>query len=95
VSRSIRSAVVVAVALLVVAPQEVVAEVALRIPPDAVDVVGVVLGVVVLDPQRRTVDPIVVGLSGLASSRPGEVDPLDAAGEDPVPRAMPPRRRGT
>ena len=44
------------VALLIVIFQQVLAQVAVEIAPDAVDVVGVVLGVVVLDQERRALN---------------------------------------
>src|SRR5687768_8032848 len=49
--------------LPVVLGQQVTAEVVAQVPPHGVDVVGVVLLVVVLDQDRRSVDPVVVRLS--------------------------------
>src|SRR6266571_3969859 len=77
------SDVVVAVAVLVVRAEEVGAEVAGRIVPHGVDVVGVVLGVVELDQHGRPVDPIVVAVTRLDRPRPGEVQALDAGFRDP------------
>jgi hypothetical protein len=48
----------------VVCRQHVVAEVVRRVPPRRVDVVAVVLGVVVLDEQRRSLDTVVMPLPG-------------------------------
>jgi hypothetical protein len=56
------------VAVGVVLAQEVAAEVAGQVVPDAVDVVGVVLGIVVFDQRDRAVQAPVVGMS--ASSGP-------------------------
>ena len=49
--------------LLIMRAQCVAAEVALQITPHAVDVVGVVLSVVVLDEHSRSMHPIVVRLA--------------------------------
>jgi len=48
----------------VVCRQHVVAEVVRRVPPRRVNVVAVVLGVVVLDEQRRSLDAVVMPLPG-------------------------------
>ena len=58
--------------------QQVAAEVAGEVAPYRVDVVAVVLRVVVLDEERRALDPIVVLLAALDRARPGEGDLLDA-----------------
>ena len=55
-------------------PQQVEAEIAIVITPDCVDVIGIVLGVVVFDEKCRTLDSIVVGLTPLDRSSPGEMD---------------------
>jgi hypothetical protein len=52
----------VGVAVGVGLAQEVGAGVALEVVPDAVDVVGVVLGIVVLDQRERAVQPPVVSM---------------------------------
>ena len=56
----------------VVLREEVSAEVAFGVTPDGVDVVGVVLGVVVLDEQVGALDSVVVLLAGLQASCPDE-----------------------
>jgi len=61
----------------VVGAQHVRAEVAAGIVPDRVDVVRVVLGVVVLDEQRRPVEAVVVRTLRVDRARPREVDPLE------------------
>ena len=66
----------------VVLLEQVVAEIALEIAPDAVDVVGVVLGVVVFDQEGRALDAVVVGLAAFQAARPGEADLVDARLED-------------
>ena len=50
------------------------AEVAEHVPPDAVDVVGVVLGVVELDLEGRPLDLVAVGLVAVGGAEPGEAD---------------------
>src|SRR5262245_2454741 len=57
---------------LVVGPEEVGAEVVPGIAPHGMDVVGVVLGVVVLDEERGPVQAVVVGLSRGERAGPGE-----------------------
>jgi hypothetical protein len=61
----------------VVGTQHVRAEVAAGIVPDRVDVARVVLGVVVLDEQRRPVEAVVVRTLRVDRARPREVDPLE------------------
>jgi hypothetical protein len=51
------------VAALVMGAQEILAEVIAGIMPYRVDVVGVVLGIVVLDEEGGAVEPVVVGLA--------------------------------
>ena len=50
---------------LVMIPQEVPAEIAVKIPPHRVNVVGTVLDIVVLDQKPTPLDAVVVGLAGL------------------------------
>src|SRR5438094_2879608 len=57
----------------VVLGQQVRAEIALEIAPDAVDMVGIVLGVVILDQERRSLNPVVVTLALLQSAHPSEL----------------------
>src|ERR671918_1680187 len=64
----------VGVAVGVMLAQQVAAEIAGQIVPHAVDVVGVVLGVVVLDQADRAVQAPVVGVAVLERAAPGEVD---------------------
>ena len=67
---------------LVVLLEQVVAEIVFEVSPDAVNVVGVVLGVVVLDQERRPLDAVVVGHSSLDAAGPREADFVDARLED-------------
>jgi hypothetical protein len=48
--------------------------------PDGVDVVGVVLGVIVLDQERRSVQAIVMPLSSLQTTSPGKANVMWIAG---------------
>src|ERR1044071_8927959 len=73
------------VGLGVVLGQEVLAPVALEGAPDRVDVVGVVLGVVVLDDKARALDRVVVAGPLLDRSAPGEGDRVEAGPLDLVP----------
>src|SRR5262245_15591854 len=58
--------------------QQVAAEVAVEVAPHRVDVVAVVLRVVVLDEERRSLDAVVVLLSALGLTGPREPDLLEA-----------------
>ena len=51
--------------------QQVLAEIALNVPPDGVHVVGAVLRVVVLHQERAALDPIVMGPVAPLFARPG------------------------
>ena len=53
--------------------QQVLAEVVFGVAPDAVDVVGVVLGVVELDQGHWSLDAVVVAALVIGSSRPREM----------------------
>src|SRR3954454_11191037 len=60
--------------LLVVFAQEVFTEITLEIPPDRVNMVCVVLGVVVFEQERRALDAIIMRLPFFSPSRPSEID---------------------
>ncbi len=45
--------------------QQITTKVVLEIAPDSVDVVGIVLSVVVLEEERRSVDAVIVSLATL------------------------------
>lgn len=51
--------------------------------PDRVDVIGLVLRVVVLDDQRRTMQPVIMRLMRLQAAGPGEMEALEACLADP------------
>jgi len=68
------------VMLKVMLDQKVYAEIVGGVPPDAVHVVGVVLGVIELDECGRTLDSEMVGLVDRSATRPHKVQLLDAAG---------------
>jgi hypothetical protein len=61
-----------AMILLVMPPERVPSEIIFQIAPDGVDVVGVVLGVVVLDQERRPLESDNNALARLGWTRPGE-----------------------
>src|SRR5688500_3692668 len=69
----------------VVLSQEVLAPVARERSPHRVDVVRVVLGVVVLDHERRTLDRVVVASALLNAAAPGERNPVQPGPLDLVP----------
>ena len=58
--------------LFVVHRQQVCAEVRSEIPPDRVNVIGVVLHVIVFNKKRRALDAIVVRLAFFQTARPRE-----------------------
>ena len=65
------------VVLLVMPPEQVFAEVVLQVAHDAVDMVGAVLSVIVLDQEVRCLDSVVVSLARLERSGPGKVNHLE------------------
>src|SRR5690606_17301363 len=69
----------------VVCRQQVLAPVVLVVAPDGVDVVGVILGVVILDQEARFLDGVVVALAVLFRPRPGESDAVESRHLDPPP----------
>src|SRR5205085_12677169 len=73
--------------------EEITAEVTREIPPDGVHVVRVVLRVVVLDQEGRTLDPVVMGLAASASPGPGQVELVETCLVD-EPEALRSQRRG-
>src|SRR5260370_17385982 len=58
---------------LVMLAQQVAAEVARKVAPHRMDVVGVVLRVVELDQKRGRLNAVVMPLAGLFAARPGKV----------------------
>src|SRR5262249_5972989 len=75
---------VVVVGGLVVGAEQVHAEIVPRIVPDRMDVVGAILRVVVLDQERRAVQPVVVRLSGIDGAGPREAHVLGAGVAHPA-----------
>jgi hypothetical protein len=63
--------------------QQVAAEVILEIAPYGMYVVAVVLGVVELDQEGRTLHAVVVLLATLDTARPGECDVPGSGSPDP------------
>src|SRR5262252_3687865 len=61
------------VAGCVVPGEDVAAEIALRVAPDGVNVVGIPLGVVVFDQQPRALDAVVMRPPRLGAAGPGEM----------------------
>jgi hypothetical protein len=58
------------VGFLVVGRQQVIPPIAPQVSPDRVNVIGIVLGIIVLDEKTRPVDPIVVTLALFLSHGP-------------------------
>ena len=54
--------------------QQIASEIAGEVAPDAVDVIGAVLGVVVFDQESRALDAVIVALTFLQAAGPGESD---------------------
>ena len=78
--------------------QQVDAKITVEVSPDGVDVVGIILGVVVLDDERRAQYSVAMPLAAVQPSQPGKADLVEspprvgaqcAAG--PRPPAGPPR----
>src|SRR5688572_16423437 len=62
--------------------QQVASEVALEVAPDAVDVGAAVTGVVELEEERRSLEPVVVGHAWSRAARPAETRARDARALD-------------
>src|SRR5688572_8098945 len=74
-----------AVGVGVMLGQDVLAPIARERPPHRVNVVGVVLGVVVLHDKRGALDRVVVAGALLDRAAPGESDPVQPGPLDLVP----------
>ena len=73
--------------LAVVRGEEVLAPIVFDVAEDRVDVVGLVLGVVVLDQEAGAGDRVVVTLARIFRASPGKGQALEAGSLDPRPRA--------
>src|SRR5215469_8603470 len=71
-----------AVAGCVVFGEDIAAEIALRVAPHGVNVVGVALGVVVFDQEPRALDAVVMWPPRLGAAGPGEVQPAGSVTGD-------------
>src|SRR5436190_15852365 len=60
--------------VIVVTSQQVVAEVILQVPPDGVNVIGVVLGIVVLHQKCGSLYTIIMRLPALQIPGPGKIE---------------------
>ena len=59
--------------------QRFVTEVVFEVPPNAVDMIGVVLSVVIFDDERWTLDPVVMPPTGFSAAGPGKMNALDSS----------------
>lgn len=62
------------VPFFVMQPQNIQTEIALQVAPDGMNMIGIVLGVVILDEEKRTVEAVIMRLVHLLGTCPGEVD---------------------
>src|SRR5260370_30714449 len=69
----------------VVLTEKVEGEVPRRVPPNGVNVIRVVLGIVVLDEEPRSVQPEVVRVTGLQGAGPGKMGRAEARLADAGP----------
>ena len=60
--------------VLIVQPEEVSPEIVLHVPPHGMDVVGVILRIVVLREEERSVKAIVVRFAAFLGARPRKMD---------------------
>ena len=70
--------------LLVVQCQQVGAKIRMEIPPDCMNVIGVVLNVVVFDQERRSLNAIVMRLTLFEPPGPREEDVSQTSGTNSV-----------
>ena len=54
--------------------QQVTSKVVVEVSPDGVDMVRIVLGVVILEQERRSMDPVVMALTALSGACPSKAD---------------------
>ena len=87
--RPVRESTLAVRLLAIVLAQRVVAEIGGEVAPHRVDVVGAVLGVVVLDQGDRPVDAEVIGLARRERARPGEAEALPAPAPSPAASGRP------
>ena len=78
--------------VLVMPPQQIGREIMPGIVPDRMDVVGLVLGVVVLDQQVRAVQAVIMRPARFEAAGPGEMDLLQSGLADPRPLRLGHRR---
>ena len=64
--------------ILVVVCQQVFAEVAVEVAPDAMDVIGAVLRVVVFDEERAALHAVVVAFAFVQAAHPGKFNLVEA-----------------
>ena len=60
--------------LFVVLAEKVFAEIVLEVPPDGVDMVSMVLGVVIFHQESRSLDAVIVAVTWFKAARPGEIN---------------------
>src|SRR5262245_51407231 len=63
---------------LVMFAQQILAEIAVEIAPDRVDVIGVVLRVVVFDQEGRALDAVIMRIAFVHAARPREIYLVEA-----------------
>src|SRR5207249_870289 len=68
--------------LAVMFEQQVFTEIIFKVPPDRVNVVIVVLGIVVFQQEGRSLGAVVMALAMFQSTGPGEIDFVHAGGLD-------------
>src|SRR5439155_23633423 len=76
--------------VIVMAPQQIGREIMPGIVPDRMDVIGLVLGVVVLDQQIRALQPVIMRPSRLDAAGPGEMDVFEPGLAEPGPLGLRP-----
>src|ERR1043166_892792 len=69
--------------LVVVFSQQILAEIALKIAPDRMNVVGIVLRIVVLEQKCWTLDAIIMWLPFFRAARPAKVNLIETSFVDP------------
>src|SRR5688572_33245707 len=63
--------------------EEIDAEVAVKVPPDRMNVIGVVLRVVILDQERRSLQAVVMRLAAQEPTHPREANVIQAGLAEP------------
>ena len=67
------------VLVLVVLSQDIASEISIKIPPNGMDVISLILDIVVFDQEGGALNPVIVFVAWLSGSGPSEYDIVQAS----------------